>query len=422
LASVVTSAGLTAWRLTALWGLPRAKEPFDTAAFQAPEVPAERDAFAIYPMAAARFKHLANHDDWFGQLTVAVGQGWHAASEDIQSWLTENREALDVWRQAADRPDISLRQPDGSDLLSGSTGAPFVALFLLAQLEASRQETEGNLDRAWDWHLACLRMIRHVQNYDPLRRGADFRQLFPSVLAGVKRWVLDPKVGARLLRRALDDAQALDTPTTRGSAAFKLEYLSIRGKLADPPPDLVQQAWDDLCSDGDDLLWYRHLPVFHESRWFVRDEPERSRRVARLVFANWIARCEESCSLWSSPTAPAPISGGATPLMLLSSPDGSGAPSTVEGLTAAELSDWYDSTLLFRRLFQNELRYKLASYQSYLLSRPADHARLIVSLAEQAYACEHEGHLPTSAQDLVGSCIKASPEVDLEFDRQQPTE
>jgi hypothetical protein len=129
LAAVATSAGLTAWRLTALWGLPDAKEAFDTAALHAPDVPTERDAFAIYPIAAARFKHLANHDDWFGQLTVAVGQGWHAASKVIQSWLTENREALDVWRQAADRPDISLRQPDGSDLLSGSTGAPFVALF-----------------------------------------------------------------------------------------------------------------------------------------------------------------------------------------------------------------------------------------------------------------------------------------------------
>ncbi len=180
--------------------------------------------------------------------------------------------------------------------------------------------------------------------------------------------------------------------------------------------ELSQQAWDDLCSDGDDLLWYRHLPVFHESRWFVRDEPERSRRVARLVFANWTARCEEPSSLWSSSTAPAPISPGGTPLLLLNSASGLGAPTPLEGLTPADLSDWYDSTLLFRRLFNNELRYKLASYQSYVIRRRADHAGLIVRLAEQLYAREHGGHLPTSPQELVGPYIKALPETDLAYD------
>ena len=386
------------------------------AAFRAFEVPAERDAFGIYPAAAARFKRFASPDNWFGPLNGAVEQGWQAASNDLKSWLLENREALDLWRQAAERPETSLRRPDGLDLASVAT---FTPLLLLAQLEASRRETKGKLDGAWAWHRACLRMIRHIQDYDPLRRAADFQQLVPSVLAGVKRWAEDPRVSAALLRRALDDAHALDAPATRGTAALELEYLSTVRVLTDPPPELVEQAWDDLCSDGDDLLWYRHLPWFHESRWFIRNDPERSRRVARLVFANWIACCDESSSQWSSSTTGAPIS-RRTSLLLLTSRNDSEAPAPLEGLTATELSEWFDSTLLFRRLFRNELRHKLASYHRYAITRRADRAWLIVRLAEQLYAREHGGHLPDSPRDLVGPYLKASTEFDLELEVEKP--
>jgi hypothetical protein len=413
LALIVTSCALVSSRLTTLWGLPDAREPFDTADFRPPEVPAERDAFAIYPVAAARFKPFANHGDWFGP-PGALGQDWQSANKDVQSWLVQNREALDLWRQAADRPETSVRQPDGPDLLSGPSGAPFYALFRLGQLEASRQETEGNLDGAWAWHRACLRMIRHVQDYDPLRRAADFQQLFSSVAAGVRHWAGDPRVGASLLRTGLDDAQALDIPTTRGSAALKLEYLSIVRNLSDPPSELVEQAWSDLCSDGDDMLWYRHVSLFHESRWFVRNEPERSRRVARLVFTHWIANCDVPSSLWPNQSTWTPIGNGGFPLLLLSIPGSSGAPAAPEGLTAVELSKWHDSTLLFRRLFNNDTCYKLASYQSYVIKRRADQASLIVSLAEELYAKEHGGQYPSSPQDLVGRYLKRLPEDDLD--------
>jgi hypothetical protein len=102
--------------------------------------------------------------------------------------------------------------------------------------------------------------------------------------------------------------------------------------------------------------------------------------------------------------------------LLLNSASGLGAPAPLEGLTPAELSDWFDSTLLFRRLFNDELRYKLASYQSYVIRWRADHAGLIDSLAEQLYAREHSGHLPSSPHDLVGPYLKALPETDLDHD------
>ena len=197
LTTVIASIVLISCRLTALWGLPDALEPFDLAASAAPEVPADRDALALYPLAAAHFQPLGQ-PDWPGQLRKAVTIGWPAAAEGVRSCLRRNRQMLDLWRQAADRTETTLRRPDDPDLLAE---VPPYALFLLAQLEASRLETDGNLDEAWAWHRACLRMMRHIQDYDPLRRAADTQQsFFPVALAGVKRWCSDPRLGVPLLQ------------------------------------------------------------------------------------------------------------------------------------------------------------------------------------------------------------------------------
>jgi len=411
LASVIASLVLIALRLTALWGLPNASEPFDTAAFRAPEIPAERDMIALYPLAAARFKPFARHE-WANPLKTAVRGGWRTADNDIRSWLAENREALNLWRQAAERPEASLRRPDARDLLSGPPLTVF-ALLLLAQLEASRLEADGDMVGAWAWYRACLRMIRHIQDYDPLHLAADTQRYgYFGVLACVNRWAGDSRTDSTVLRRALDDAQSLDSSHSRGSDAFKLEYLSITLALSDPPPELAEQAWNDLCSHGDDTLWYRHIPLFHESRWFIRNEPERSRRVARLVFANWIANCERPSSLWPSSPTWAPINSGGTPLFLLNHRGVSGAPAPLEGLTAAELSKWYDSTPFLRRLLNKTLLIKLDSYQLYVVWRRADQAKLILNLAEQLYAREHGGQLPASPKDLVGPYFSTLPAED----------
>lgn len=405
--AVATVAGLICGRLTSLWGLPDAPEPFDTTSFRHPDVPADRDAFAVFPLALKQFQPFSRAD-WPGPLQTVVSRDWPRADRDVQSWLLRNRQTLDFWRQSADRPETTLRRPNEHDLLEGA--APF-AIFLLAQLEASRLETDGDLDGAWAWHRACLRMIRHTQDYDPLRRAADTQQAwFPVVLKGVRRWCENSRLGIPLLRRALDDAQALDVPPTRGSAALALEYIAIARTLDDPPRELAEQAWDDLRSDGDDLLWYRHIPLFHESRWFIRNEPERSRRVARLVFTNWIANCEMPSALWPNPATWAASGNRNVPLMLLTSSGGTGVPGPVGGLTAAELSNWHDSTLLFRRHYSNETCHKLASYQAYVIKRRADQVSLVLTLAEELYAKEHGGQYPGSPSDLVGRYLKALPD------------
>ncbi len=410
LAAAIGAGCLFAWRLTALWGLSSASEPFDTVAFRPPEVPADRDAFALYPRAAARFESVGD-DSWRIGINGIVRRGlssWPIATPDIRSRLIKHGEALGLWRQAADRPEASLRGPEDRDLL---VGPAMRSLFLLAQLEASRLETEADLDGAWGWQRACLRMVRHIQDYDPLRRASDTqREVVPTVAANVKRWAKDQRVGASLLRAALNDVLAMDVPTTRGSAALKAEYLAVAAKLADPPATLVRQAWDDICEDGDDGLWYRHLPLFHESRWFVRNEPELSRRVARLVFDNWIASCEQPASIWPVGMSWRPIRDGGMALVLLDCAGPWDTPTESAGLTAADLSKHFDSALLFRRLYNEDLCFKLTAYYSYVLTRRADTAKLILTLAEELYAREHAGKYPASPEELVGPYLKALPE------------
>ena len=413
LAAAMSAAVLMAWRLTSLWGLPRVSEPFDVAAFRMAQVPAERDAFALYPLFGARFQPIGA-DFWKHPVHGIVRRGlasWPQADANIQSWLVKNREALELWRQAADRPEASLRRPEERDLLEGS---PWRAMFVLAQLEASRLETAGDIEGAWGWQCASLRMIRHIQDYDPLHHAADTeRQVFPDVLANIRRRAHDPRASTSLLRRALDDALARDVPTTRGSAALKLEYLSVAHRLAKPSNEMVAQAWDDLCSDDDDALWYRHLPLFQESRWFIRNEPERSRRVARYAFKNWITLCERPCTLWPRGTSWSPIAQGGTPLLLLNDAGSLGTPADVAGLTATDLGKWFDSTLFFRRQYNDDLSWKVGSYNSYVVTRLADQSRLIVDLANEMYARDHGGQYPTSAKELVGPYLKSLPEVEF---------
>jgi hypothetical protein len=183
-AAAITSAVLIAWRLTALLGLPQGDEPFDTADFRAPEIPVERDAFAVYPLATARFQPFNQADVYPRDSAPRVyWMNWLMASQDVRSWLIKNRPALDLWRQAADRTETSLGRPGDPDLVDAPR---FFALLALAELQASRLETDGDVDGAWGWYRAYLRTMHHVQDYDPLHRAAHVQDGFPDVLDRVK--------------------------------------------------------------------------------------------------------------------------------------------------------------------------------------------------------------------------------------------
>ena len=91
----------------------------------------------------------------------------------------------------------------------------------------------------------------------------------------------------------------------------------------------------------DESLWYRGAAAVSVACSILKDEPERSRRVARLVFANWLAQADTP---W--PLRPAYVH----ELRLYD--NGPGAPPASRALPPEDLARWYDSTLIARAVVE----------------------------------------------------------------------
>ena len=93
----------------------------------------------------------------------------------LRDWVTANRDALELFRNASERPDATvhpaLNRDDRHFILDIGD------LVLLAFFEASRLEQQGEMAEAWNWYRAIFRVKLHV-----MRRGSIFQ-----------RWVVDRK-------------------------------------------------------------------------------------------------------------------------------------------------------------------------------------------------------------------------------------
>src|SRR5262245_21638906 len=100
----VALAALLARRWTSLNGLPDLGDPFDVEAFQAPRVPDSQNAWTYYERALERLddralEHLSS------DLHAARKGDWATSSPELGAWVDANRDALDQWRLASERPD-----------------------------------------------------------------------------------------------------------------------------------------------------------------------------------------------------------------------------------------------------------------------------------------------------------------------------
>ena len=105
------------------------------------------------------------------------------------------------------------------------------------------------------------------------------------------RWANDPRITPELLRPALEAAIADYATTGPLSDNIKVEYLVFLTTY--DKPELVWQCLNDANTIAPSKpAWFaRETHLFQLSKGF-KHEPERSRRVARLVFANLLATCD----------------------------------------------------------------------------------------------------------------------------------
>ena len=332
----------------------------------------------------------------------------------VVAWRRANRQALDCWRIGTRCDRIAPEAPDGSWPFDGGLAA-------LAMLEAyARLDAEGDPVGAWEPLLGLLRYTQHRRvaalpvELDPRRgvtpvpsRGTSGVGLPIERVQGlIFSWAADDRLDAPTLRRALADAKAA-AALARPSDLYRAHLLRLEALLDDPPEALIADA-RAVHRGGQPNGSYATppVPIGGTARgiatpvgspapgpipWPLLNEPERSRRLIRLVFANWLARCDEPLALQPPLVRPA-----------------DGAPwlydEPTAGLTPAELAGWFGDAPVARLLLRDpEALWARSTADQQAIGQ------VLIDLAEQLYLREH-GDLPPTVNALVGPYLDRLPD------------
>jgi hypothetical protein len=371
---VAASLGLFLANLAGWWflirdplrGLPDVGDPFDLKAFCTREVSESQNAFPLYESAqrsyaqndrARRREILEKWGKW--QEPVLGPLDWSAVSPGARAWLDGNRAALDLWKSATALPAFQshrLRRIklDAALFVEGS----FHTFARLALLDAARRETEGDMAGALEDYRALFRSSRHIgQNNGRMLRQAGVR-LHQAASEALIRWAADPRTDASLLRRALANATDDDSLTVPVSVTYQIEYLIYLALLDDgdavarrmrhdlrywregPPlrrPNVAStQGYERLPLPERSAEWVKRLST--EIGWSTACEPDRSRRILRLLIANRLAHADDG------PDRPATIA-VSTPMLYETT---STHPAAARALEPGELAGWYATSDLAR--------------------------------------------------------------------------
>jgi hypothetical protein len=217
-----------------------------------------------------------------------------------------------------------------------------------------------------------------------LFEGVIGRQAFQDAAEQTFVWADDPKVDARLLRSALDDVLAMQSLDPVPSRSVRTQYIGLMSILRDRKTAggfLADFGWRTDGERGEVIAAFRH-------------EPERSRRVYRLIIANWLSACD-------LPEAERKHRVLRFGNLVLYAP----APGETPPIAPEELARWCETTR-YAKWFFNLPEFNL-EYNPFGPSE-ITRADLIVHLAKQLYKRE-QGREPTSVEELVGPYLKVIP-------------
>jgi hypothetical protein len=397
----VAACAIMIKRATGLIGLPDIGDPFDVAAFRAFRIPEDQDAIVLVRRAADKAERIPDLPMAVRRLGPAVG--WSQADPKLRDWVMKNREALELFRQAGERPD-GIANP-ARDLRDNLRYLDVDSLIWLALLEGSRLEEQGDMAGAWGWYQTIFRMKVLVMRRGSILQRYYARGFYNELQTRIADWAADRRTDVNLLHRALDVVRAGEPKPEWYSFSLKVDCVIMMGEL-DRPDSMIQQGSDANIPLPFDTV--RELPpdikrAIYAARRFLLNEPERSRRVIRLAFANWLAHLEEPKTSNRKPAVRAKFSVlGATSGVFFYSA-GPGAPDGALRLSPQDLASWLITAQDARRLLQEW------PWPSIRLSEQREHRALLVTLAEELYRRER-GSLPPNEEALVGTYLDYLPD------------
>jgi len=385
-------------RATSLIGLPDVGDPFDVAAFRAVRVPENLDAFVPLRQGAAKLSRMPSLLS--AVIRLGPGVGWSQADPKLREWALANRAALIAFRQGAERVDGIAHADVDRIWASYLNLGPFV---WLAILEASRLEEEGDMAGAWGWYRAVLQMKAHLMQRGTLMERFAFDRSCSTLPSTIATWAADRRTDPASIRKALDDACALEPKPEWETLSLKLDYLQMMNELDRQDGWVAQGSAEDWRVPFlDETLPPDLVHTAHAARRFLLNEPDRSRRVLRLAFANWLAHIQETNVRNRRPVVhaiPFIENRNAHLFFYAVSAD---APAGARRVSPQDLASWLmtarDAKLLLHHWPWPALR----------TSGLRQHHDLVVLLAEELYHRER-GKLPPSEAALVGPYLDHLP-------------
>jgi hypothetical protein len=376
---VVIAGSFQLWRSTTLSGLPYIDDPFDVAKYARIDIPPDENAYTFYRRAHAEFAPVA----W--RPMPSTWRDWSEVQPAYLEHLASSRKALELWLEGTRRQRALYFQPSEVTLSTILDVTWAVRnLVRLANLRAFQLQQEGNNTEAWTWLRAGLRSSYHLRMNGLLSEAATGTNAFQETAEQTLIWADDPKVDVRLLRVALDDVLAMHSLESVPSGSVRTQYFALMAALHNRRTAenmLGDFGWRFDHDRGEAIAAFRH-------------EPERSRRVCRLIIANWLSACD----LPAAEREHRVVYFGS---LVLYAP----APGETPVISPEELARWCETTRYAKWFFSVpgwNPEYKLAG------SKEITRADLIIHLAKQIYKRE-KGREPSSVQELVGPYLKAIP-------------
>jgi hypothetical protein len=356
------------WWATSLRSLPDIGPPFDLNAESTRPVPASEDAFIEYRAAVSKLVG--------GRMTSLLGRfpGWSQLVQAERDWFFANAPAIDLWLDGTAKSRAATSQ---ADVIQGMP-----TFNLLARIAGSRMESEGEPDEAWYWYRAGLRASRHCGVRGSFEERIAGISLYTDMAESIRVWSDHPGLSRTAIRQALDDLIAINAMTPSLGENLRSEYLATRPRLDGPAPTVdgepsARENWKERAAK------------------FLKREPERSRRLMNLIFANWLS------------VDGRPESDRATRRLTISGhvyfdwPADARSPGRP---TPEELDRWLESTMYLRHLLP-----PFGAFERIERREAALRAALVIELAERLYARDH-GNRPLSPEQLVGPYLQALPD------------
>lgn len=310
-----------------------------------------------------------------------------------------------MFRQAWERPDafdpVARPWKLAGYLVPEET---YTRLCGLALLEAQRLVEDEDLAGAWTWYRVLIRSSWLIGRHSGESARTLARNTRGRITRRLKIWAEHPKTDLDLLRRALIDIQACEPLLPSEAETLQIAYVTA---LEDFQAFFHASAEADIPpTEGDGFQPPRGLLTrFYETKRWLRQDQERSRRVLNLVFWNWLKSVEIP---WDQRPDPV-IRVKSGPRMHGRPADFFPFPVTVTKLEPIALARWYASTI--------DLRTKLTPighYQADLSQDIFTHSSLVLTIAEEIYRREH-GDLPETPDKLVGTVLNRLPENGANF-------